>query len=93
MSATDEDTKPVVDIPFEDAIQELTGFEVLAIAKHFGMDFERIGGVRTLLGAVWAYESRGATTAWSHVESMTLKQLQSYFAKEDSDPTDEAGKD
>jgi hypothetical protein len=24
---------------------------------------------------------------------MTLKQLQSYFAKEDSDPTDEAGKD
>jgi hypothetical protein len=82
---------PVSDLPLSVAVEELTGFEVIAIQTHFRTDFSELGGVRSLLGAVWAYANRdGKTMSWNAVKALTLKQMNGMFAPEpnDADPTD-----
>lgn len=80
-----------VDLPLSVAVEELTGFEVIAIQTHFHADFNDLGGVRSLLGTVWAYGNRdGKTLSWPVVKAMTLKQMNQIFAPEpgDTDPDD-----
>lgn len=80
-----------VDLPLSVAVEELTGFEVIAVQSHFKTDFGELGGVRSLLGAVWAYGNRdGATLSWNAVKSMTLKDMNKVFLPEpvDADPDD-----
>ena len=88
-----EPTKPTVDMPFKEALDELTGFEIIGIQNHYGLDLERLGGIRSVVGAVWAYANRTTRTSWSTVESMTLNQLYGYFARPDEDPDGDQGKD
>jgi hypothetical protein len=89
-----EDIKPTIDLPFEEAMQELTGFEILGVQKHFGMDMEKLGGVKTLMGTVWAYENRdGQKTSWINVENLTLRELNGYFAQAEPEPEGGQGKE
>lgn len=91
-------TPPVVDIPLSDAVQELTGFEALALQKRFNQKLEDMGGIGLTIGVVWAYENRGdKKRSWTSVENMTFRELSSYFAPEPEDvvedePDSEAGK-
>lgn len=84
------DAPPViaVDLPLEEAVQELTGFEVIAIEKHFDRDLAALGGFALLVGAVWAYGNRGGTCTWNAVKAMTVSQLSGVFpsAPNDFDP-------
>jgi hypothetical protein len=74
---------PIVDLTLSGAIEELTGFDVIAIETHFKRDFQDLGGFKTLLGAVWVYGNRdGRKMEWQAVKSMTLKQLNGYFVPE-----------
>lgn len=88
----------ITDLPLSVAVEELTGFEVIAIQTHFKCDFAELGGVRSLLGAVWAYGNRdGASMSWPAVKALTLKEMNGMFAPEPedadaSDPDSEVGK-
>ena len=82
---------PLVPVPLEEALNDLTGFEVIGIQNHYGTELEKLGGARTLLGAVWAYRNRTETTSWHQVESMTMRDLDATFAKRDPDPDSEQG--
>lgn len=85
----------VVDLPLSEAVEELTGFEVLGIQTHYGSTMEQLGAIKLVLGAVWAYANRAEKTSWQKVESMTLKQLNSYFGPEPvvADEESELGKE
>ncbi len=89
----------VTDLPLSVAVEELTGFEVIAIQTHFKTDFAELGGVRSLLGAVWAYGNRdGASMSWNAAKSLTLKEMNGKFAPEPidadaSDPDTDLGKE
>jgi hypothetical protein len=84
----------VSDLPLSAAVEELTGFEVIAIQTHFKTDFAELGGVRSLLGAVWAYGNRdGASMSWNVVKALTLKQMNGMFAPEPVEPDSDMGKD
>ncbi len=85
-----EPVKPTIDMPLDEALQELTGFEVIGSQKHYGDQFEKLGGIRTLCAAVWAWENRTAKVSWAAVEGRTLRELSGYFAERD--PLDEQGK-
>jgi hypothetical protein len=81
---------PVVDIPLSAAVEELTGFEVIAVESYFHTDFQNLGGMKTLIGAVWVYGNRdGRTMDWNAAKGMTLKQMQGYFAPEPDDPLED----
>ena len=84
---------PRVDVPFKEALNGLTGFEAIGVQKHYGADLEKLGGVRSMCGTVWAYENRREKVSWQVVEAMTLAQLKGYFAEEDPDPDSEQGKE
>ncbi|WP_112277148.1 hypothetical protein [Lentzea terrae] len=79
-------------LPLEQSIKGLTGFEVIAAQKRYGMDFEKLGGIRTLVATVWAYENRAEKTSWQAIEGMTLSELESYFPEPDLDPESDQGK-
>lgn len=81
----------ITDLPLSVAVEELTGFETIAIQERFKTDFAELGGVRSLLGTVWAYGNRdGQTMSWNVVMGLTLKQMNAMFAPEpfDADPSD-----
>lgn len=85
---------PTLDLPLEDATQELTGFEALAIQKHFkATSLGEIGPFALTMGVVWAYENRREKTEWATVQAMTLRELHGYFAPTPSDPDSDEGKD
>jgi hypothetical protein len=93
-------TEPVCDLPMSVAVEELTGFEVIGIEKHFGVTLDALGGISTMIGAVWAYESRaaGKPVPWASVKAKTLRELTEYFAAEPDDvmpedPDSELGKE
>lgn len=89
----------LTDLPLSAAVQELTGFETIAIETHFRMQFNDLGGVKSLIGAAWAYGNRDAQTlSWNAVKALTLKQLGALFPDEPEDadadePDTELGKD
>lgn len=81
---------PVVDLPLSVAVEELTGFEVIAVENHFRKDFHELGGMKTLIGTVWVYGNRnGNKLDWPVVKGMTLKQMRGFFAPEPEDPIED----
>jgi hypothetical protein len=84
---------PSTELTLADALDVMTGFEILAIQKQFGAALERISGTEALLGAVWAFENRREKTAWSKVLGMSMKELNGYFSEPEPDPEGEQGKD
>ena len=81
----------ITELPLSVAVEELTGFETIAIQERFKTDFSELGGVRSLLGTVWAYGNRdGNKMSWAAVMALTLKQMNGMFAPEpiDADPDD-----
>lgn len=90
---TREQIAPTLDIPMDVAAEELTGFEVLAIQKHYKLDLRELGAVRTMIAVVWCYENRREAVGWPAVEAMTLRQLSGYFAPGSVEPDDEVGKE
>jgi hypothetical protein len=90
---------PTVDVPLSDAVQELTGFEALALERRYNTKLEELGGIPLMIGVVWAYENRGGgKRSWASVEQMTFRELTAYFAPEPDDvdaddPDSDAGKD
>jgi hypothetical protein len=92
-----EPAKPTLDIPLSEAVQGLTGFEVIAIQERYRTTMEHLGAIKLTLGTVWAWENRTTKTSWPTVESRTLKDLNGYFAAEPDDtdaeePDSELGK-
>lgn len=84
---------PTVDVPLDVALEELAGYEVLLLEKHFNAPLEQLGAAKTLLAVVWAYENRdGKQRSWRDVEKMSLRQLNGYFAEPSVEPDDETGK-
>jgi hypothetical protein len=90
---------PTLDIPLSHAVEELTGFEALAVERRFNKKLEELGGIGLTVGVVWAYENRnGNKRSWASVENMTFRELSGYFAPEpddidETDPDSDAGKD
>jgi hypothetical protein len=95
--------QPGTEWPLSVAVEEVTGFEILGIQKHFGLDFGDLGAARLLMAVVWALENRsrqGTTTGpvtWFDVESLSLRQLNGYFSAEpveaeEDNPSTELGK-
>lgn len=83
-----EPIKPTLDLPMSVAVEELTGFEIIAIERHFKTKLDELGAIALLVGTVWAYETRAAGKAsvpWPSVEGMTLRQLTGYFEPEPDD--------
>lgn len=87
-----EPAAPTVDMPFDEAIKELTGFEIIGIQKHYGTEFEKLGGIRSMIGAVWAFENRNERLSWAAVEGRTLREISGYFAERSPDPESDQGK-
>lgn len=85
--------EPTVDVPLRDAIQDLTGFEVIGIERHFGRSLEDLSGASTLIGAVWAYENRSRAkddpVSWTAVKGRSVRELSGYFAADDPDDADQ----
>jgi len=79
-----EDIKPSIDLPFDEAIQELTGFEVMAISKHYNAEFEKLGAIKTLMGVVWAFECRTHKTEWVDIQNRSIRELHGFFAAPDN---------
>ncbi|GAA3193950.1 hypothetical protein ACFO1B_03845 [Dactylosporangium siamense] len=83
-----------IDLPLKDAVEELTGFEVIGIEQHYKRDMENLGAIRTLVGVVHAYEHRtNPDITWAEVEQRTMRDLNGYFAAPSVEPDDPAGKD
>lgn len=81
---------PVVDIPLSVAVEEMTGFETIAVENHFKKEFNSLGGVKSLIGAIWVYANRdGKKMDWNAVKAMTLKQMQGFFAPSPDDPIED----
>ena len=85
-----EPAKPTIDLPLSEAVESLTGFEVLGIQAHFKATMENLGAIALTIGSVWAWENRTTKTSWTAVEGRTLKDLNGFFAPEpdDTDPDD-----
>lgn len=90
---TQQPVTPTLDIPLSEAVEGLTGFEVIAVEKHFGRTLADLGAVLLVIGVVWAYENRENKTDWSIVKARSLRELNGYFAPEPADPDDDTGKD
>lgn len=85
---------PVVDIPADEAMKSLTGFEIFAIEDRLGAALEHVSATKSLYGVVWAYENRdGRKRDWASVKRMTVDEVSSYFAAPPADPDSELGKD
>jgi hypothetical protein len=84
-----------VDIPLSVAAEELLGWEVLAIERHYGAGMENLSGSTLLIGCVWAFSNRtDAKRSWVDVEAMSLKTLGAFFAPEPAPASpEEAGAD
>jgi len=84
-----EPIKPTCPWPMSVAVEELTGFEVLGIETHYRTTLDKLGAIGTLIGAVWAYESRttsdGKPASWRAIEGMTIRALTGYFEPEPDD--------
>lgn len=94
MTADRPAIKPTLDIPLKDALEELTGWEVLAIEKAKRKPIEELGSIGMTIAVVWAYMNRdGQKTSWADVEKMTLRELNGFFAAPSVEPEDEQGKD
>jgi hypothetical protein len=94
-----EPIKPTLDLPMTVAVEELTGFEIMAIERHFKEKFENFGAMWMLMGTVWAFETRaaGKPVPWGGIEHMSMRQLNGYFEPEPDDvmpedPDSELGK-
>lgn len=90
---------PKCAVPMSVATEELTGFEVLGIEKHFGVSLDRIGTISLMIGVIWALESRAASrpASWAAIKNMTIKDMSEYFPPEPDDampdePDSELGK-
>lgn len=83
---TVSEQKYISDLPFKEASEELTGFEVIGIQKYFNQKFEDLGGMKALMGTVWAYKNRVEKTGWPSILEMTISQLYGSFPEEDPDP-------
>lgn len=93
-----------VDITIEEMTESLTGFDELAIAKHFGMEWMALGEAkptslsRALVFVHLRREGKKDGDAYQGAMSMTLREASEYFADAEDDvdpddPTSESGKD
>jgi hypothetical protein len=79
-----EPIKPTCPWPLSVAVEELTGWEVIEIEKHFGLPMEKLGGTRILVGVVHAFENRdGNKASWTDIEKMSIRELNGYFQPEE----------
>lgn len=91
---TDEPTSTDERLPLDEAVESLTGFEVLDIEKHYGKSVDDIGAIALMYGVIHAYENRdGRKLSWAGVKAMTLKEARAYFADPVVDPDSDEGKD
>jgi len=100
MSAASNGHKPTV----SDMLDSLTGFEEIAIVKHFDrnifglLDTDHTMAGRALVFTAKAREGKEARHAKTEAMAMTLKQVDDYFADDENDeampdePVTEAGK-
>jgi hypothetical protein len=94
MTLPGDDIKPSTDLTLKEALDSLTGFEVLAIEGKFGRHLEDLGGMSTLIGAVWAVENRSDKVSWPAVQARTMRELNGFFTADDdhADEDSEQGK-
>jgi hypothetical protein len=81
LSVSREPIKPTVDFPLSEAADELTGFEIIAIEKHYGRLDTLVLGQLTV-GFVWAFENRATKRTWAEIEAWSMAALNGYFAPE-----------
>ncbi len=84
--------------PLRTAVDELTGWEVIAIQKEFKRDISQVVGVELVMATVWALENRRtegsqAPVTWADIKSLTMRELNGYFPDEPAEPEAELGKD
>jgi len=94
--------EPHAQITGEEMAESLTGFEELAISKHFGKDeFTELPGTmagRAMVFIALRREGKTDKDAYDECMAMTLKQCGTYFAEAEPDampeePDSESGKE
>jgi hypothetical protein len=79
--------------PLSEALNHLTGSEVLQIQRHFNVtDLTNAGPVALLVGVVWAYENRHDPTSFKAVADRTVNDLTGFFPPEPVDPEEETAR-
>ena len=91
-----DDIKPTCQWPLLEAIEELTGCEIIAIEREFKCHVESLSQHQTIIGVVWAFENREHERTWAEIKSLRRKELTGYFQpepKDDEDPLSEESLD
>lgn len=84
--------KPTLDIPMSEAMQRLTGFEIVKIKKQLKRpSLADADPIETMYGVMWAYENRTHPVTWDAVMSMEMNEVQGYFAPEPVEPDGDMG--
>lgn len=88
-------TEPAVKFDFteEEAIGELTGFDIEAIRKKFGRDLSELGS-EAVTAATWCLLNRdGRKVELATVKAMSLRQMKAHYRAAEDDPDSDTGKD
>jgi hypothetical protein len=94
LSTIRERKPPTVDIPLDEALEELTGFEIIAIGKRFKCHVTELDPLLSLSASVWAFENRdGRIRSWESVLAMSQREVVEYFADPAPDPDSDEGKE
>ena len=84
--------EPKLNMPMSEAMQRLTGYEMLKIKKQLKRTSIADGDpIETMYAVMWAFENRNAPTTWDSVMALEMHEVQGYFQPEPADPDGEAG--
>jgi hypothetical protein len=88
---TDGYVKPTpIDLPMEVASEELTGFDLIAVEKHWKSPFNSLDPMRMMMSVIYVHANRNGNTAtWDDVQSMKLKEMSAFFAPKNAELADE----
>ncbi len=84
------DIKPSVDFSLQDAVNELTGFETIALEKKYQKRLDAFYLGELTVGLVFTFEKRtNPQITWDEVGKRTQKELSGFFTPESDDVIDE----
>lgn len=77
--------EPVTRPTMSEAMESLTGFDVTAIEDHWGIELDKLSGMKLSLGVVAMLNKRGGLStkdAWQTAKSLTMRELNDHFRTE-----------
>lgn len=72
-----------VDFPISEAMDDLTGFEIIAVRKAFGASIANLPEEDVLFAFVWAFEKRERPDVTpDEIRGWKMRAVREYFADE-----------